>query len=342
MTTYQGIAAPQPSEWKPVNGSRGRRRQPGPITLAVLHLWVSPEDGPDRYLQQIATPSLPSSGRVFQSRSVSGQWYWETPEGTQTTDETKAKRFPGPRPSFVYRSGADPVNLTPGVSPMPWCYGAAYHCVAAPDGFPRWTCDPDLYSVNANPPVNDVAVSICMPGRYQSRHEWLNVGNSRQFIRAAARALIAVHDRFGVPLERLSAKDLLAGRHGYTDHKTVNDAWHKSDHGDVGPEFPWDVLAADINELLQGDDMPRIVNVFDDATWQQASPEAFVMSGPTLEWVQTLDQLGQLVTLGAASMDRNTGKPYGIWRSQLKNFRRTGAVWPQTPFAPSEFLPAAG
>ena len=36
-----------------------------------------------------------------------------------------------------------------------------------------------------------------------------------------------------------------------------------------------------------------------------------------------------------------TGQPYGIWRSQLKHFHRTGAVWPSSPFAATEFLPAA-
>ena len=43
---------------------------------------------------------------------------------------------------------------------------------------------------------------------------------------------------------------------------------------------------------------------------------------------------GQLV-------DPATGKPYGIWRSQLKHFHRTGAVWADSPFAATEFLPAA-
>ncbi len=335
MTTYHGIAA---SLTGPMNGARGRKRKNVPLDLVVLHLWVSPEDGPWRYLKHLATPNLPGvSGRVFQSKHPNGQWLWESQSGGQTTDTRFAKRWTG-RPGIVYRSKAAPYVLVPFVSDTPWTYGAGYHGVAGVDGNPYWACDPDLYSVNANPPVNDRAVSFCIPGRYQTRDQWLNDGNSRQFIRSAAAAIVWAHQRWGIPLVRLDAKALKAGGRGYTDHATVNAVWRMSDHGDVGAGFPWDVLADDIDQLM-GADMAKLVNVYEEGSWTPCSPEVYAMSGPTLEWVQSPEQYVTLVDSGAAVFDRAGNKPYGILRSHLKHFRRVGTIPPDSTFTPDEFLP---
>lgn len=257
MTTYNGLAGRL--DGVPLNGARGRRRKHGPLDLVVGHLWGSPKDGPGRYLNLLATPNLPGvSGRVFQSRDRSGRWLWERADGSQTVDESAAKRWVG-RPGLrVFRSDAAPLPLISGVTAFPWCFGAGYHGVAGVDGEPHWACDPELWAVNANPPVNDRAVSFCLPGRYQTRHQWLAEGESRDFIRAFAKAVVWANGRFGIPMVRLTEAELAAGRRGYTDHVTVNNVWHQSDHGDLGSEFPWDVLAQDIAEHAGGD-MAKIV-----------------------------------------------------------------------------------
>jgi len=256
VTTYHGFASTG-------NGARGKARNPAtPIDLVVLHLWVSPEDGPDRYLKHLATPNLPGvSGRVFQSRNRAGAWYWETATGTQTTDPAKAKRWPGPRQAQVYRSGTTPITLVPNVSPMPWCFGAGYHGVAGPDGEPYWAADPQTTTANHAPPVNDRSVGFCLPGRYQTRHEWLNVGNSRQFIRAAAKAIVWAHEEMSVPLARVTDAQIDTAGRGYCDHAAINRVYGQSDHGDLGSAFPWDVLAQDIDDLTNGDQAMRLIKV---------------------------------------------------------------------------------
>lgn len=333
MTTYHGIAA---SLTGPLNGARGRKRKNVPLDLVVLHLWVSPEDGPWRYLKHLATPNLPGvSGRVFQSKHPNGAWLWESQSGGQTTDTRFAKRWTG-RPGFVYRSGTKvPYVLVPFISHMPWCYGAGYHGVAGVDGNPYWACDPDLYSVNANPPVNDRAVSFCLPGRYQTRDQWLNDGNSRQFIRSAAAAIVWAHQRWNIPLVRLDAKALKAGGRGYTDHATVNAVWRMSNHGDVGGGFPWDVLASDIDLLVNGADMAQIVKVYEGWPPIEVSPDLWLLSGGECETV-TPERAADLVASGTARWHNGeTGTPGLAWRGWLKAYRLVGEC--PAPYELSEF-----
>lgn len=47
----------------------------------------------------------------------------------------------------------------------------------------------------------------------------------------------------------MSALELRAGTRGYCDHATVRDAFGRTDHFDVGPAFPWDILASEIKRL---------------------------------------------------------------------------------------------
>ena len=54
-------------------------------------------------------------------------------------------------------------------------------------------------------------------------------------------ALVAeICGRRRLPVRRLHAADLLAGRRGLTGHADVSEAFHKSDHWDPGPAFPWE------------------------------------------------------------------------------------------------------
>ena len=45
--------------------------------------------------------------------------------------------------------------------------------------------------------------------------------------------------RHRVPVRRLRAADLIAGRRGITGHADVSRAFGKSDHWDPGTGFPW-------------------------------------------------------------------------------------------------------
>lgn len=46
-------------------------------------------------------------------------------------------------------------------------------------------------------------------------------------------------ERWSIPMVRLSAADLVAGRRGICGHADVNEAWHEGNHTDPGISFPW-------------------------------------------------------------------------------------------------------
>jgi N-acetyl-anhydromuramyl-L-alanine amidase AmpD len=62
---------------------------------------------------------------------------------------------------------------------------------------------------------------------------------SRAVVERAARLTSEVCARYGIPVRRIRAADLVAGRRGITGHADVSAAFRKSDHWDPGPDFPW-------------------------------------------------------------------------------------------------------
>jgi N-acetyl-anhydromuramyl-L-alanine amidase AmpD len=58
-------------------------------------------------------------------------------------------------------------------------------------------------------------------------------------VERAARLTADVCARHGIPLRRLRAVDLVADKRGVTGHADVSAAFHRSDHWDPGPDFPW-------------------------------------------------------------------------------------------------------
>jgi N-acetyl-anhydromuramyl-L-alanine amidase AmpD len=62
---------------------------------------------------------------------------------------------------------------------------------------------------------------------------------SRAVLDRAARLTAVICERYGIPIRRLRAADLVAGRRGITGHADVSAAFRKSDHWDPGPDFPW-------------------------------------------------------------------------------------------------------
>lgn len=130
-------------------------------------------------------------------------------------------------------------------------YGSGYHAVADELGgyiqIGDWIRNP--YHA---PPLNATWWSICMPGKAgQTREQWLD-GPSRQYIRGVAQFIVDRWHEDGErwPLEFRTATELLVGGMGYTSHNEVSQAWHRTDHWDPGPHFPWDVLATDIAALV--------------------------------------------------------------------------------------------
>jgi hypothetical protein len=148
-------------------------------------------------------------------------------------------------------------------------YGASYHAVTDTDRI--IPCTPDYLVAYAAGGANQYGLHLCLPVRIRarstsdpdanvSRAEWLDVG-SRPYIRQAAEWIVDKARLYRIPLRRITDAEMAAGSWGFCDHWTASRAFRKSDHTDVGPDFPWDVLAADIASIvnppppIQEDDM---------------------------------------------------------------------------------------
>jgi N-acetyl-anhydromuramyl-L-alanine amidase AmpD len=85
--------------------------------------------------------------------------------------------------------------------------------------------------------ANSVGIELAGFAR-QSPAEWRDA-YSDTVLQSAARLTAEVCARHGIPLRRLHAADLVAGRRGVTGHADVSAAFHRSDHWDPGLGFPW-------------------------------------------------------------------------------------------------------
>ncbi len=125
-------------------------------------------------------------------------------------------------------------------------FGASYHYVTDTDRV--LPAAPDNVVAYAAAGANNDGVHICIPGKAgQTRQEWLD-GVSRAYIVQLGAVMIDVANRYDIPLVPLTVAEIVAGAHGYCGHVDISNAYHRSDHTDPGVAFPWDVLAAELEE----------------------------------------------------------------------------------------------
>lgn len=99
----------------------------------------------------------------------------------------------------------------------------------------------DVIAWHAPPNKHSIGIEICGEASY-TREQWLSPEVWPAVQRAAAR-LKDIAARHNVPLVKLSAADLVAGKRGYCGHVDVSQAFHQTTHTDPGPNFPWDRFA---------------------------------------------------------------------------------------------------
>jgi hypothetical protein len=128
-------------------------------------------------------------------------------------------------------------------------YGASYHVIGDTDQvIPAVPYGTVAYSAGGG---NAHGIHFVFPGKAgQTRDQWLDQ-NSSEMIWQCARWLIDVSRELLIPLVRIHPADLQAKRRGVCDHLAVSEAFNKSDHWDVGPHFPWDVLFGRVELLLE-------------------------------------------------------------------------------------------
>lgn len=216
---------------------------------------------PDRYG---STRPLPPSWVVIHTS--------EGPEGENAAEQLA---------SFMERPGDRPNNRG-------GFYGSSYHAVADTD-LRVIPATEDSRVAYAAPGANTLGLHICIPGTAsQSRSQWLS-GASRGAIRTVAAYLLDVKAQYGIPTERLTVAELRAGTRGYCDHAAIRDAFGRTTHYDVGPDFPWDVLAGDIRDLRPDPPTPTPGELNDMLLIDYYDPSwtCLVLAGGTIRWVSS-------------------------------------------------------
>ncbi len=100
----------------------------------------------------------------------------------------------------------------------------------------------EIVAFHAPPNTGSVGFEICATVAY-SRDQWLGP-KVWPAVERTAKASAATALRWGIPVVRLSPRDLLDGKGGISGHGDVSAAWHESSHTDPGPNFPWDEALA--------------------------------------------------------------------------------------------------
>ena len=103
----------------------------------------------------------------------------------------------------------------------------------------------------AMPTGNRIGLHICIEGYARwSRSEWTAKG--RDGLEGMAHDIAAWAKSYSIPLVRLTAADVKAGKRGICTHADITAAFRESDHTDPGSGFPLDLVIARARELNQG------------------------------------------------------------------------------------------
>lgn len=116
--------------------------------------------------------------------------------------------------------------------------GGSYHLVIDRDGVTARENDDEFIPWAARSTGNRAGFHFSLAGRAaMTRDEWL--ARPKQLAKLAE--ILAAYSReYGIPLVRLTAAEVRAGKSGVCGHAEISDAWRESDHTDPGKGFPYD------------------------------------------------------------------------------------------------------
>jgi N-acetyl-anhydromuramyl-L-alanine amidase AmpD len=90
------------------------------------------------------------------------------------------------------------------------------------------------------PPVNQKSLNIEIAGfAAQNNRQWHDP-YSLEALNIAALCAAEWVQKYRLPIRRLTSDEIAADARGFVGHRDINAVFHKSDHTDPGPDFPWD------------------------------------------------------------------------------------------------------
>ncbi len=234
----------------------------------------------------------------------------------------------------LLRLVASPGNRPVEGSNPPRMYGSSYNAFANHEGKYLDILGPDCGPFAA-PPCNKDRLHICMPGWSRwVRTDWLAPKQMAQ-ITGVAQFIVDKSRLHGFPTVKITPAQLEAGAKGYCSHSDVTYGFHISGgHTDPGPNFPWDVLDAEVNRILnEGNDMAKLYNITDAGV---ADVGLWTVNGKVASWVQSPAERDWLIAQGLATR-APTGLPYTMDRAFAKYLTLVGPVPPGSKTKPEDF-----
>jgi N-acetyl-anhydromuramyl-L-alanine amidase AmpD len=129
-------------------------------------------------------------------------------------------------------------------STMPDGRKASAHVCVDPNSIVQCVHDHDI--AYGAPGANSDGIQIELAGvQRQTRAQWMDDYSDGVILRAAdvvAQYLV----KYDLPCLHLTDDQLADGKQGIVGHDQVSRVYHKSDHTDPGPNFPWDVFMTDV------------------------------------------------------------------------------------------------
>lgn len=102
----------------------------------------------------------------------------------------------------------------------------------------------------AAPGANSDGVQVEQSGyAAQARPDWLDP-YSLATMHNAAKLTASLCIVLSIPARHLTVAEILAGEKGIVGHRDVNAAYHRSDHTDPGPNYPWDIFLGLVNGYI--------------------------------------------------------------------------------------------
>jgi hypothetical protein len=165
--------------------------------------------------------------------------------------------------------------------------GGLAHYVVDPGAVVQ-CCPENIACWHAPPNHGSIGVELCDP-QIGSGARWQS-SPDEAMLRRAAKLVVEIAGRTGVPLVQISTADVKAGKHGICGHVNVSEAFGQSSHTDPGPDFPWAHFMALVGAAAQPSKPAYVPPVGDSPSkhpWPLA-PTAVIHVGNTHAAVDTV------------------------------------------------------
>lgn len=167
----------------------------------------------------------------------------------------------GPKTNLI------PTRITVHCTVSPCVAGGAmvtahyFHVETSRPASAHWVFDPkfsvrcltdNTVGYHAPPNQHSLGYEMTDPQGKAKVARWRDANHLAMMARCA-RQVAADCKKYKIPVVKLSAADLRAGKHGIAGHADVSAAWHETTHTDPGLGFPWSVFIGMVKSYYGGD-----------------------------------------------------------------------------------------